>query len=51
MSARNRELVNLILVGVLGTAAFGSAWIARTNRVSAEALVNVAYTPTTQRTR
>lgn len=42
MSARNRELVNLILVGILGTAAFGSAWIARTNRVSAEGLTNVA---------
>ena len=42
MSARNRELVNLVLVGVLGTAAFGSAWIAQTNRVSAEGLVNVA---------
>jgi cell division protein FtsW (lipid II flippase) len=42
MSARNRELVNLVLVGILGTAAFGSAWIARTNRVSAEALFDVA---------
>jgi cell division protein FtsW (lipid II flippase) len=42
VSARNRELVNLVLVGVLGTAAFGSAWIAHTNRVSAEGLVNVA---------
>ena len=42
MSARNRELVNLVLVGVLGTAAFGSAWIARTNRVSADGLVDVA---------
>jgi cell division protein FtsW (lipid II flippase) len=41
MSARNRELVNLLLVGILGTAAFGSAWIARTGRVSAEGLVNV----------
>jgi cell division protein FtsW (lipid II flippase) len=42
VSARNRELVNLVLVGILGTAAFGSAWIARTNRVSAEGLVDVA---------
>ena len=42
MSTRNRELINLILVGVLGTAAFGSAWIARTNRVSVEGLTNVA---------
>ena len=42
MSARNRELINLVLVGILGTAAFGSAWIARTNRVSAEGLTNVA---------
>ena len=42
MSARNRELVNLVLVGILGTAAFGSAWIARTNRVSAQGLTNVA---------
>jgi len=42
MSLRNRELVNLVLVGVVGTAAFGSAWIAHTNRVSAEALVDVA---------
>ncbi len=42
MSARSRELVNLVLVGILGTAAFGSAWIARTNRVSAESLVDVA---------
>jgi cell division protein FtsW (lipid II flippase) len=31
-----------LLVGVLGTAAFGSAWIAKTNRVSAEGLVDVA---------
>ena len=42
MSLRNRELLNLVLVAVLGTAAFGSAWIARTNRVSAEPLVDVA---------
>ncbi len=42
MSARNRELVNLVLVGILGTAAYGSAWIARTGRVSAEGLVDVA---------
>ena len=42
MSTRNRELVNLVLVGILGTAAFGSAWIARTNRVSADGLVDVA---------
>ncbi len=42
MSARNRELVNLVLVGVLGATAFSSAWIARANRVSAEALVDVA---------
>ena len=42
VSTRNRELVNLVLVGILGTAAFGSAWIARTNRVSAEGLVDVA---------
>ena len=27
MSARNRELVNLFLVGLLGTAAYGSAWM------------------------
>ncbi len=42
MSTRNRELVNLVLVGILGTAAFGSAWIARTNRVSADGLIDVA---------
>ena len=42
MSARNRELVNLVLVGILGTAAYGSAWIARTGRVSADGLVDVA---------
>ncbi len=42
MNARTRELVNLALVGILGTAAFGSAWIARTNRVSADGLVDVA---------
>jgi cell division protein FtsW (lipid II flippase) len=41
VSARNRELVNLVLVGILGTAAFGSAWIARTNEVSARGLVDV----------
>ena len=42
VSTRNRELINLVLVGILGTAAFGSAWIARTNRVSADGLVDVA---------
>jgi len=42
MSARNRELVNLFLVGILGTAAYGSAWIARTGRVSTRGLVDVA---------
>jgi cell division protein FtsW (lipid II flippase) len=42
MSARNRELVNLFLVGILGTAAYGSAWIARTGRVSPRGLVDVA---------
>src|SRR5947207_673081 len=41
MSARNRELVNLFMVGILGTAAYGSAWIARTGRVSAAGLVDV----------
>ena len=42
MSSRNRELANLVLVGVLGSAAFGSAWIGRHNTVSARALVGVA---------
>ncbi len=42
MSTRSRELMNLVMVGILGTAAFGSAWIARTNRVSAEGLSSVA---------
>ena len=42
MSTRSRELVNLFMVGILGTAAFGSAWIARANRVSADGLVDVA---------
>ncbi len=41
MSSRNRELGNLILVGILGTAAFGSAWIGRHNTVSPRALVGV----------
>lgn len=41
MSSRNRELANLILVGILGTAAFGSAWIGRHNTVSPRALVGV----------
>jgi cell division protein FtsW (lipid II flippase) len=42
MSSRNRELANLFLVAVLGTAAFGSAWIGRHNVVSPRALVGVA---------
>ena len=41
MSSRNRELVNLVLVAILGTAAFGSAWIGRHNTVSPRALVGV----------
>ncbi len=41
MSSRNRELANLVLVAILGTAAFGSAWIGRHNTVSPRALVGV----------
>jgi cell division protein FtsW (lipid II flippase) len=42
VSLRNKELLNLILVGILGTAAFGSVWIAHANNVSAKGLTNVA---------
>jgi cell division protein FtsW (lipid II flippase) len=42
MSSRNRELANLLLVGILGSAAFASAWIGRHNVVSPRALVGVA---------
>ena len=41
MTSRNRELANLVLVAILGTAAFGSAWVARHNTVSPRALVGV----------
>ena len=41
MSSRNRELANLVLVAILGTATFGSAWIGRHNTVSPRALVGV----------
>ncbi|MEP6893170.1 MAG: FtsW/RodA/SpoVE family cell cycle protein [Gaiellaceae bacterium] len=41
MSSRNRELANLVLVAILGSAAFGSAWIGRHNTVSPRALVGV----------
>jgi cell division protein FtsW (lipid II flippase) len=41
VSSRNRELANLVLVAILGTAAFGSAWIGRHNSVSPRALVGI----------
>ena len=39
MSARNRELVNLLLAALVGSAAFGSAWIGSTGEVSYDWLV------------
>jgi len=41
VSSRNRELANLVLVGILGAAAFASAWIGRHDTVSPRALVGI----------
>jgi cell division protein FtsW (lipid II flippase) len=39
MTARNRELVNLVLAALVGSAAFGSAWIVSTGEVSYDWLI------------
>ena len=43
MSARNRELINLIVVGLLMSAAFASVYIARQEQVSSASLTAAAF--------
>jgi cell division protein FtsW (lipid II flippase) len=43
MSARNRELLNLIVVGMLMSAAFASVYIARQEQVSSASLTYAAF--------
>jgi cell division protein FtsW (lipid II flippase) len=42
VSSRNRELANLVLVGIVGSAAFASAWIGRHEVVSARLAPGIA---------
>jgi len=42
VSSRNRELANLVLVAIVGGAAYASAWIGRHDLVSARAAIGVA---------